>query len=54
LTNGLIANAFADSRIKLIIAHTLGAENASTKVLAKCGFQKVEEINDPEDGLIWT
>jgi RimJ/RimL family protein N-acetyltransferase len=26
LINGLISNAFADSRIKLIIAHTLGAE----------------------------
>jgi ribosomal-protein-alanine N-acetyltransferase len=40
-------------RVKNIIAHTLGEENASTKVLTKCGFRKVEEINDPEDGVIW-
>jgi len=49
----LISHAFADSRVQSILAHTLGETNASTKVLAKCGFQKVEEINDPEDGLIW-
>jgi len=53
MTKGLIENAFRDDRVKSIIAHTLGQENASTKVLQKCGFEKVEEINDPEDGLIW-
>src|SRR5215203_5301145 len=53
MTKGLIENAFRDHRVKSIIAHTLGQENPSTKVLQKCGFEKVEEINDPEDGLIW-
>ena len=53
MTKGLIENAFKDDRVKLIIAHTLGQDNPSTKVLIKCGFEKVEEINDPEDGLIW-
>lgn len=53
MTNGLIQNAFKDGRIKSIIAHTLGQENPSTRVLKKCGFEKVEEINDPDDGLIW-
>jgi RimJ/RimL family protein N-acetyltransferase len=53
MTIGLIKNAFKDDRVKSIIAHTLGQENASTKVLMKCGFKKVEEVNDPEDGLIW-
>ncbi|MGD9487380.1 MAG: GNAT family N-acetyltransferase [Calditrichaceae bacterium] len=53
MAEGLISNAFADKRVKAIIAHTLGEENASTKVLTKCGFDKVEEINDPDDGLIW-
>lgn len=53
MTNGLIENAFKDKRVKSIIAHTLGHENPSTKVLQKCGFKKVEEINDPDDGLIW-
>lgn len=53
MTIGLIENAFKDERVKSIIAHTLGQNNASTKVLQKCGFKKVEEINDPDDGLIW-
>ena len=53
MTKGLIENAFRDERVKLIIAHTLGRDNASTKVLQKCGFEKVREINDPDDGLIW-
>ena len=53
MTKGLIENAFKDERVKSIIAHTLGQDNASTTVLQKCGFKKVEEINDPDDGLIW-
>ncbi len=53
MTKGLIENAFRDERVKSIIAHTLAQENPSTKVLQKCGFEKVSEINDPEDGLIW-
>lgn len=53
MTKGLIENAFKDHRVKSIIAHTLGQENPSTKVLQKCGFEKVHEINDPADGLIW-
>ncbi|WP_108245991.1 GNAT family N-acetyltransferase [Muricauda brasiliensis] len=53
MTKGLIENAFKKSSVKTIIAHTLGYENPSTKVLLKCGFEKVEEINDPEDGPIW-
>jgi RimJ/RimL family protein N-acetyltransferase len=53
MTKGLIENAFRDDRVTSIIAHTLGQDNPSTKVLQKCGFEKVEEINDPDDGLIW-
>ncbi len=53
MTKGLIENAFNDVRVKTIIAHTLGQENPSTSVLEKCGFEKVQEINDPDDGLIW-
>ena len=53
MTKGLIENAFRDERVRLIVAHTLGQDNASTKVLQKCGFKKVEETNDPDDGLIW-
>lgn len=53
MTNGLIENEFRDERVKSIIAHTLGQKNPSTKVLQKCGFEKVQEINYPDDGLIW-
>jgi RimJ/RimL family protein N-acetyltransferase len=53
MTKGLIENALKENRVKSIIAHTLGQENPSTKVLQKCGFEKVQAINDPDDGLIW-
>ena len=53
MANGLIENAFQDERVKLIVAHTLGEENPSTKVLKKCGFEKIEVIDDPDDGLLW-
>ena len=53
MAEGLISNAFVDTRVNIIYAHTLPEENASTKILTKCGFLKVAEINDPEDGLIW-
>ncbi len=53
MAKGLIEFAFQDARVKSIHAHTLGQVNPSTKVLQKCGFEKVEEINDPDDGLIW-
>ena len=53
MTKGLIENAFKDGRVKSIIAHTLGQENPSTKVLKKCGFIKIGEIEDTDDGLIW-
>lgn len=53
MTNGLIENAFEDKRVKTIVAHTLGQDNASTRVLEKCGFIKIAELNDPDDGLIW-
>jgi RimJ/RimL family protein N-acetyltransferase len=49
----LIKNAFSHEPVHMVIAHTLAEENASVKVLRKCGFQFAEEIDDPEDGLIW-
>jgi hypothetical protein len=53
MTMGLVENAFRNDNVKSIIAHTLGQENPSTKVLTKCGFDKIEEINDPDEGIIW-
>jgi [ribosomal protein S5]-alanine N-acetyltransferase len=49
----LVAYALSIDQVRLVRAHTLPASNASGRVLAKCGFQFVGEINDPEDGLVW-
>ena len=49
----LVAYAFSIAQVNRVRAHTLPASNASQRVLAKCGFQYVGEINDPEDGLVW-
>ena len=49
----LIAFAFDSGRVRLVRAHTLPTPNASTRVLAKCGFERIGEVTDPEDGLVW-
>ena len=49
----LLAYAFSFDQINLVRAHTLPRSNASTRILAKCGFQYAGEITDPEDGLVW-
>jgi RimJ/RimL family protein N-acetyltransferase len=49
----LVAYAFSVDQVTLVLAHTLPASNASQRVLAKCGFHYVDEITDPEDGLVW-
>ena len=49
----LVAYAFSSGRARIVRAHTLPESNASTRVLAKCGFRHVGEIIDPEDGLVW-
>ncbi len=51
--HALVTFASADERVRRILAHTLPEANASTRVLAKCGFEHAGEIQDPEDGLIW-
>lgn len=45
--------AFSSGRVGVVRAHTLAEANASTRVLEKCGFQKIGEVLDPEDGLVW-
>lgn len=52
-TLALIENAFKYKQVKLISAHTLAEFNPSTKVLTKCGFEKVDELSDPDEGTIW-
>jgi [ribosomal protein S5]-alanine N-acetyltransferase len=49
----LVAYAFATPRVEVVRAHTLPTANASTRVLAKCGFRRVGTVVDPEDGTVW-
>ena len=47
--------SFAQERVDVtsIRAHTKPENDASGRVLAKCGFHQVGEVEDPEDGLVW-
>jgi RimJ/RimL family protein N-acetyltransferase len=49
----LLAQAAADDRVQLVRAHTLPEENASTRILRRCGFQFCGAIEDEVDGTIW-
>jgi RimJ/RimL family protein N-acetyltransferase len=49
----LLSYAFGQEQVRLVRAHTLPESNASTRVLTKCGFRRVGEVIDPEDGLVW-
>ena len=52
-TEASVAFAFADERVRVVRAHTLPQPNASTRVLEKCGFARIGEVVDPEDGRVW-
>lgn len=52
-TTQMLERAFANPSIRAVDAHTLGAENPSTRVLQRTGFRKIAELNDPEEGPIW-
>lgn len=43
----------AENNVRRVIAHTLGEENASNKVLRKNGFEFASESTDPDHGPIW-
>ena len=49
----LVTYAWRSGRVRVVLAHTLPEPNASTRVLTKCGFRKIGEVIDPEDGLVW-
>lgn len=48
----LAAFAFGDGRVRAVRAHTKADTGASARVLARCGFRRVGEVIDPEDGLV--
>ncbi len=49
----LASYALSHGQVRVVRAHTLPEPNASTRVLSKCGFRRVGEVIDPEDGLVW-
>lgn len=48
-----VAFAFSDGDVRCVRAHTLPTPNASTRVLEKCRFKWIGQVEDPEDGLVW-
>ncbi len=53
MASALVDRAASSRRVETIVAHTLPEKNASGRVLEKTGFQRIAEVNDPEDGTIW-
>ena len=49
----LINFALGSGQVQTVYAHTLPENNASTRVLTKCGFRRTAEVSHPEDGLVW-
>jgi ribosomal-protein-alanine N-acetyltransferase len=52
-TAGAMCKELFHRGLKMVRAHTLPEENASSSVLKKNGFTKLSEVVDPEDGWIW-
>ena len=48
----VVARVFGGAMAKVIRAHTLHGNEASKRVLAKCGFRLIGEVVEPEDGLV--
>ena len=48
----LVTFAFDFNEVELIRAHTLPMSIASQRVLAKCGFIYVGNVDDPDDGIV--
>lgn len=49
----LVEFAKQSGEVAVVRAHTRPEASASTRVLTKSGFEKVGEVEDPEDGPVW-
>jgi RimJ/RimL family protein N-acetyltransferase len=49
----LVNYALGHSQVRVVRAHTLLESNASARVLTKCGFRRIGEVIDPDDGRVW-
>jgi len=52
-TAALVSYAFADDRVRVVRAHTSPRNDASARVLTKCGFTRIGEVIDADDGPVW-
>jgi RimJ/RimL family protein N-acetyltransferase len=48
----LVRFAADSGLVKVVRAHTKGDNPQSRRVLEKCGFHRVGEVVEPEDGLV--
>jgi len=53
IARALIEFSFSDEAVKTVIAHTLAEENASNRVLRKCGMTFASVAEDPDEGKVW-
>jgi RimJ/RimL family protein N-acetyltransferase len=53
VARGLVDHALADAEVSAVIGHTRPESNASTRVLEKVGFVRVEDVEDKEEGTLW-
>lgn len=53
LTQALVQHAQTFPEIDTVKAYTLSFTSPSTQVLTKCGFTYIQEMYDPEDGILW-
>ena len=51
--SALADHAFSRPGVTGVRAHTHPETNASTRILAKCGFTHIGEFDDPEEGKLW-
>lgn len=49
----LVEKALADPQPVRICAQTLPERNSSTRILEKIGFERIAELDHPEDGKVW-
>ena len=49
----LVVYALKSGQVRVVRAHTLPDNKASSRVLTKSGFRFIGEVTEPDDGLVW-
>jgi RimJ/RimL family protein N-acetyltransferase len=49
----LLDRALASREVRVVVAHTLPASNASTRILERIGMRQVGETEDEDVGRVW-